>query len=49
MFYPNLKAWCIAFQCRLYIINYCFLLNPEKKKLAQLCLIVFEKTTKRTL
>jgi len=32
------------------VMNECFLLNPEKKILAQICLIVFEKNgKKRTL
>jgi len=41
----TLKAGCIAFQCR-FVINKCFLLNPEKK-LAQIHLVVFEKNAKK--
>jgi len=37
----NLKAGCIAFQCR-FKMNKCFLVNPEKN-LAQIRLVVYEK------
>jgi len=39
-----LKAECTVFQCR-FVMNKCFLLNPEKK-LAQIRFIVFEQNAK---
>jgi len=32
----------------LVVMNKCFLLNPEKKNLVQICLVVFEKNAKNT-